>query len=57
MTVCYEKNKVHALKWRENNYELWKKLNRNYKANHYTIWKDYLKTCRDFRKLTPEIFQ
>lgn len=57
MTVCYEKNKVHIYKWRENNYETLKMLNRKHQASRYTIWKEYLKTCRDFRKLTPEIFQ
>ena len=43
MPLCYEKNKIHALRWRENNYEKTKMLNRKYKATHYTIWKDYLK--------------
>ena len=57
MPLCYEKNKIHALRWRENNYEKTKMLNRKYKATHYTIWKEYLKTCRDFRKLDNHLFQ
>jgi len=57
MPLCYEKNKVHIYRWRENNYEKTKSLNRIHQANHYTIWKDYLKTCRDFRKLDNELFQ
>ena len=57
MPLCYEKNKVHIYRWRENNYEKLKMLNRRHKATHYTIWKDYLKTCRDFRKMDNHLFQ
>lgn len=57
MPLCYEKNKIHALRWRENNYEKCLEYSRRGMKRHYEIHKDYLKTCRDFRKLTPEIFQ
>ena len=57
MPLCYEKNKIHIYRWRENNHEKLKMLNRRHKANYYPIWKDYLKTCRDFRKLDNHLFQ
>lgn len=57
MPLCYEKNKLHALRWRDNNYEKTLEYSRRGMMRHYEIRKDYLKTCRDFRKLTPAIFQ
>lgn len=57
MPLCYEKNKLHIYRWRENNYEKTKTLNRRHQSNHYNTWKDYLKTCRDFRKFDNHLFQ
>jgi len=57
MPLCYEKNKLHALRWRDNNYEKTLEYSRRGMMRNYEIHKYYLKTCRDFRKLTPAIFQ
>ena len=57
MPLCYEKNKLHALRWRDNNYEKTLEYSRRGMMCHYEIHKDYLKTCRDFRKLPPANFQ
>jgi hypothetical protein len=57
MPLAYELNKKHIYKWRESNRERLNELSRNYQKQKYIIIKEYLKVCRDFRKLSPEIFQ
>jgi hypothetical protein len=61
MPLCYAKNKVHILKWKENNLDRSREIDREYKYKAYHIMKghdsDYMsnhifqKECRKFRNI------
>ena len=61
MPLCYAKNKVHILKWKENNLDRSREIDRDYKYKAYHIMKghdkDFLdnhvfqKECRKFRNI------
>ncbi len=61
MPLCYAKNKVHILKWRENNLDRSREIDREYKyrtyhikQGHDAVYMDnhiFQKECRKFRNI------
>ena len=54
MGQCYEKNKIHILKWKENNKEKQREITRQWMKAHYVskLAYSFEHQCRKFRAIS-----